>query len=223
MSNPLFSFTFSGGSSFYFEDLTSVSKTNRVLTITFPNKNILRFQDNITQPTFPNDPQLTGFLGQNSSEILSTFVEWGGDSSLTVNTEELRKDLQYYPEFFKTSGGSNAEFGYEFFPSGVYVVTYSYDSDGSYSETQLIYMDQAANICLKEKIEWLFRNDLEQNKSEREFNLVKDQIMQLIMMMHVSKFDYDSGNYEEANLKLISCDNICSTGSLGYIYDSTRP
>lgn len=223
MANALFTFQFKGGSSFIFTDTLNLSdKQNRLLTIVFPNKNILTFTDDVETQFYP-DPQTTGFLGYGTSQILSTFNEWKSNNTLIVNTEELRKDLIYYPQFFKDSTGNNAEFGYEYFPSGIYVVTYSYEADGRYTETQLIKMDQSANICLKRKIEWLFDSKLEINTSQKEYDLVKDQVMQLIMMLHVADFDFNNEVYEEANLKLMSCDNICASGSLGYLYDSTRP
>lgn len=226
MAEAQFSFEFKGGSSFIFidETTTSSTKTNRSLTITFPNKNVLTFTDDfdVSYPTDSNG----GFLGYDTSNILSVFSEWKETATgqLIVTTDELRKDLQYYPEFFKDSAGNNSEFGYEYFPSGVYVVTYSaIIDDGSYQETLIVKMNQAANICLKRKIEWLFENKLEEDTSQRDFDLVKNQIMQLIMMLHVADFDFESLAYEETNLKLMSCDNICATGSLGYLYDSTRP
>jgi hypothetical protein len=232
MAEAQFSFEFKGGSSFVFIDGTTTSspKTNRQLTITFPNKNVLTFTDdfNVSYPTDSNG----GFLGYDTSKILSVFSEWNEEvGQLIVNTDELRKDLQYYPEFYKDSSGNNAEFSYEYFPSGVYIVTYSFTTTDNtdsgvttgYTKTLIIKMDQAANICLKKKIEWLFKSDLEQDTSQRDFDLVKNQIMQLIMMLHVADFDFINKVYEETNLKLMSCDNICATGNLGYLYDSTRP
>lgn len=240
MAEAKFTFQFSGGNSFVFTDtLGFPNKTNKLLTIIFPNKNILTFTDTIEDQTYPEDPQTFGFLGYNNSEILSTFNEWKFNDILIVNTEELRKDLLYYPEFFKDNNGNSAEFGYEYFPSGVYVVTYSYFYDPSgtgnsgnigdnliipnYTSTQLIKMNQSANICLKTKIEWLFDNKLDTDTSQKDYDLVKDQVMQLIMMLHIADFDFESNIYEEANLKLIACDNICVSGNLGYLYDSTRP
>jgi len=231
MAEAQFSFEFKGGSSFVFIDgtTTSSTKTNRLLTITFPNKNVLTFTDDfdVSYPTVSNG----GFLGYGTSEILSVFSEWTTTDQLTVNTDELRKDLQYYPAFFKDSSGNNAEFSYEYFPSGVYIVTYSFTTTDNtdsgvttgYTKTLIIKMDQAANICLKRKIEWLFENKLETSTTQRDFDLVKTQIMQLIMMLHVADFDFQNEVYEETNLKLMSCDNICATGNLGYLYDSTRP
>lgn len=228
MAEATFTFQFSGGSSFVFTDTLGVSdKQNKLLTIVFPNKNVLTFTDNVATQSYP-DAQTAGFLGYGTSQILSTFNEWKFNDVLTVNTEELRKDLIYYPQFFKDSAGNNANFGYEYFPSGVYVVTYSYIvaetvPSTNYTSTQLIKMDQAANICLKRKIEWLFDSKLDIDTSQRDYDLVKDQVMQLIMMLHVADFDFNNGIYEESNLKLMSCDNICATGNLGYLYDSTRP
>jgi hypothetical protein len=245
MAEATFTFQFSGGSSFVFKDTLGLpDKQNKLLTIVFPNKNVLTFTDTVETQLLSSDAQTAGFLGYGTSQILSTFNEWKFNDVLTVNTEELRKDLSYYPQFFKDSAGNNAEFGYEYFPSGVYIVTYSYVYDptgtgggGSggitagisggmdYYSRQLIKMDQAANICLKRKIEWLFDNKLDSDTSQKDFNLVKDQVMQLIMMLHVADFDFNNNPpvYEEANLKLMSCDNICASGSLGYLYDSTRP
>ena len=235
---PIFKFEFKGGSSFTFTDLyPSVSKVERKLKIKFPNGNILEFND-VLSPHYPSNG--IGFMGQTTSEILTAFREIG-ISNFNADTKQLREDTIYYPGFFK-SNGENIEFNYEYFPSGVYEVTYSYLIDeentiiipppelsilmgggNSVSETQYIFMDQAANICLKRKIEWLFKNDLEYNTSPKEYNLVKDQIIQLIMMLHIAQFDYDNAAYQEANLKLLACDNICATGNLGYLYDSTRP
>jgi hypothetical protein len=233
MAEAQFSFEFKGGSSFVFKDdlNTTSPKTNRRLTITFPNKSVLTFTDdfNVSYPTDPNG----GFLGYGTSEILSVFSEWKELSTgqLIVNTDELRKDLQYYPEFFKDSAGNNAEFSYEYFPSGVYIVTYSFTTSDNtdsgvttgYTKTLIIKMDQAANICLKRKIEWLFKSELESDTTQKEYDLVKNQILKLIMMMHIADFDFENEAYQEANLKLMSCDNICATGNLGYLYDSTRP
>lgn len=229
MAEATFTFQFSGGDSFVFTDTLGLSgKINKLLTIIFPNKNILTFTDNIEDQNYPEDPQTSGFLGYNNSEILSTFNEWKFNDILIVNTEELRKDLLYYPEFFKDNNGNNAEFGYEYFPSGVYVITYSYKAGDTvppinYTSTQLIKMDQSANICLKRKIEWLFDSKLNLDTSQKDYDLVKDQVMQLIMMLHIADFDFESNIYEEANLKLMACDNICASGNLGYLYDSTRP
>lgn len=238
MADTLFTFEFKGGSSFTFKDNTSGNKINKKLEIIFPNGNVLTFSDNLAQQEFPNGG--SGFLGSYTSEILSTFNEIGFlGGTLNVNTKQLREDTVYYPEFFK-SGDSGVEFNHEYFPSGIYKVTYSYilDAPGggilppellggqpkvNFSETQYIKMDQAANICLKRKIEWLFKNELEGDTTQKEYDLVKNQILKLIMMMHIADFDFQSEAYQEANLKLKSCDNICATGNLGYLYDSTRP
>lgn len=234
MAEATFTFQFSGGSSFVFTDTLGLpDKQNKLLTIVFPNKNVLTFTDTVEAQLYPTDPQTAGFLGYGTSQILSTFNEWKFNDVLTVNTEELRKDLIYYPQFFKDSVGNNTDFGYEYFPSGVYVVTYSYiryiqgpfgtEIPVPYYYRQLIKMDQAANICLKTKIEWLFNSKLDIDTSQKDYDLVKNQVMQLIMMLHVADFDFDNEVYEESNLKLMSCDNICASGSLGYLYDSTRP
>jgi hypothetical protein len=42
------------------------------------------------------------------------------------------------------------------------------------------------------------------------------------MMIHIAEVDYNNNSYEEANQKLIACDNLCSSGDLGYCYDMVR-
>lgn len=232
----IFNFEFKGGSSFKFQ-ATELQGINHSLSIAFPNGNILSINSNTTAQSYPTNS--IGFSGQFSSAVLATFFELdlAPSGAITINTKQLREDVALYPEYFKTSSGNNAEFGYEYFPSGIYKITYSYTGTptpnpgggnitgggSTISETKYILMDQSANICLKRKIEWLFENKLEGDTSQVEYDLVKNQIMQLIMMLHIAQFDYANAAYEEANLKLMSCDNICATGNLGYLYDSTRP
>ena len=214
--------------SFAFEDKTHVNSTkvNKELTITFPDGNILTFTESEWPETIPSTG--IGDLGYDGHEILGDLDEWGMNYSTTIsaNIEVLTEDIVDNPAMFKDSSGENTSFTYTYFPSGVYHAEYSYSTgdptDLSYSyKSYILHKDTATNY-LKEKIEWLFTYDTEADTTQYEYDLVQKQVMQMIMLMHIAEFEFDANSYTEANLKLLACDKIYSTGEMSYKYDEAR-
>ena len=227
MPQANFLFSFRNCDSFSFQDLDTTLggvKTEKSLSITFPDGNVLTFEDATFDEIDINTLAGSGLLGYDTHEILSDLDEWGfTDNILASNIEVLTEVIADYPSMFKDSEAANTSFSYEKFPSGVYKVDYSYERSGSeYTGTKYVLFTNTANSYLKEKIEWLFTNDVEEDTTEYQFNLVKDEVIKIIMLMHIAEFDFEVNAYEEANLKLQACDRLCESGVLGYKYDSAR-
>jgi len=213
--------------SFVFEDQTVAGiRSSKTMTITFPDSNKLLFAE--ASNTFPSDSSDTGYLGLDTHEVLGDLDEWGFDTNghmFTANLDNLADDVADNPSMFKDSDGSNTSFDYSKFPSGIYKLEYSFTEtpvDSVYSVTKYFIFNGTANLCLKNKIQELFEFDLEIDNEQYQYDKLKDEIMKLMMMIQTSQFDFDNHEYEEANLKLVACDNLCSTGDLGYKYDRAR-
>lgn len=218
--------------SFIFEDKLELTlpKQSKGLIITFPDTNKLVFSEQgNTFPPFSSD---IGYLGYDSHEILGDLDEWGFDTEndmFTANLDNLKNDVALNPSMFVDKDGNNASFNYTKFPSGVYKLEYSFIAGTSpdaeitqYQTTDYFLFNGTANLCLKNKLQQLFEFDLEISNVKHEYDKLKDEIMKIIMMIHISEFDFSNNEYEEANLKLVACDNLCLTGDLGYKYDTAR-
>lgn len=210
--------------SFAFTDNSHLSnKTDKKLTITFPDGNVLIFSDFESLEEVPSTG--VGNLGYDGSEILGDLDEWGMDidKTFSANIETLTEDIELNPSMFQDSDGNNTSFTYTYFPSGVYHVEYSYTSDGRLGEYETYtFHKDTATLYLKEKIEWLFAHDTDSNTSEYEYDTIERQVMQMIMLMQIAEFEFNSNSYAESNLKLVACDRIYSTGSMSYKYDEAR-
>lgn len=210
--------------SFAFEDNTSYrEKENKSLSITFPDGNVLTFSTFESLEEIPSTG--IGNLGYDGSEILGDLDEWGMDvsKSFSANIETLTEDIALNPSMFKDSDGNNTSFTYTYFPSGVYYVEYSFENDGRLKEYEGYFIHRdTANLYLKEKIEWLFEHDTDDNTSEYEYDSIERQVMQMIMLIQIAEFEFGSNSYTEANLKLVACDRLYSTGEMSYKYDEAR-
>lgn len=212
--------------SFAFEDTSTYVASLKTLTITFPDSNQLIFTE--ASDTFPTFGSNQGYLGLDTHEVLGDLDEWGFDINgkiIYANLDNLKEDIADNPAMFKGSDGSNTSFSYSKFPSGIYKLEYSFTEipvDTIHSGTHYYLFADTASLCLKNKIQQLFEFDTEDDTTKYQYDKLKDEIMKIIMMIHIAEFDFSNNAYEEANLKLLACDNLCLSGDLGYKFDAAR-
>lgn len=210
------------------------------LRIQFPSGEILTFKD--ANNTYPDTADFTSdgtTFGNTSSRILAELGEWGFDEDTpwyNCDIEQLKIDVGLYPEMFTDSDGIATAFSYDLFPSVIYKVTHGieYVASGQdpntgdvltwegdsfpYSKisTEYYMSTCALDACLMEKIDDYFETRCEQSTPCEKFQENRHMLMDIIILKDSAQVNFDDGEYDNANKKLLGAAALCATGICTY-------
>jgi len=230
-----------GCNSFIFEHhyrLTVYPITQKALTITFPDGNVLRYAEKAE--TFPELNSGTGLLGELSQRILGDLDELGYNTGAPTNiimmdSDTIKNDVALFPDMFTDANGFPAAYNYSSLPDGVYQIDFTYQVAAVVSEseaaaevksvdgksTQFTFRKEVMNTCLSDacinsKIEKMYEIRCKDPMRCNEREAIRSLIMDATLLKEGAAIDFSEGRFANANDKLTALKHLCSTGELIY-------